>query len=62
MFAILMATPPPVEDEDAAGVDVELELLSLLEPHPAAARATTAQSTGTIRLMSLTTPPRVDPS
>jgi hypothetical protein len=65
MFCILIATPPP--DADAA-VDAPLELDPLLVellfelPQPAAASATTAQSAGRIRLMFITTPPRVDPS
>jgi hypothetical protein len=67
MFCILIATPPL--DDAAAAVEVEpLELDPLLVelllelPQPAAARATIAQSTSRIRLMSITTPPRVDPS
>jgi hypothetical protein len=53
MFCILIATPP-LDEDDAAGVDVELLALDpllvelLLElPQPAAARATTAQSAST---------------
>jgi hypothetical protein len=65
MFCILIATPPP--DDEAAPVDaLELEPLlvePLLElPQPAAASATTAQSASRIRVMSITTPPRVVPS
>jgi hypothetical protein len=58
----LIATPPP--DDDAAVDELDpllVELLSELR-QPAAASATTAQSAGTIRLMFITTPPRVDPS
>jgi hypothetical protein len=64
MFCILIATPPP----DDAAVDAPLELDPLLVellfelPQPAAASATTAQSAGRIRLMFITTPPRVHPS
>jgi hypothetical protein len=69
MFCILIVTPPP--DDEAAAVDVDVEALELdpllvellLElPQPAAASATTAQSASTIRLMFITTPPRVVPS
>jgi hypothetical protein len=67
MFCILIVTPPP--DDEAAAVDVEaLELDALVVelllelPQPAAASATTAQSASRIRLMSITTPPRVVPS
>jgi hypothetical protein len=67
MFCILIVTPPP--DDEAAGVEVDaLELDPLLvelllePPQPAAARATTAQSASRIRLMFITTPPRVVPS
>jgi hypothetical protein len=66
MFCILIATPPPLDD--AAGVEAEPELDPLLVelllelPQPAAASATTAQSAGRIRLMFITTPPRIDPS
>jgi hypothetical protein len=64
MFCILIATPPL---DDAAAVEpLELDPLLvelLLElPQPAAASATTAQSAGRIRLMFITTSPRVDPS
>jgi hypothetical protein len=70
MFCILMATPPPEDDEDAAAVEDEaagvlepllVELLSEL-PQPAAARAPIAHRASGILLMSITTPPRVDPS
>jgi hypothetical protein len=67
MFCILIATPPPDDDEDAA-VEEPLELDPLLVellfelPQPATASAATAQSAGRIRLMLITTPPRVDPS
>jgi hypothetical protein len=67
MFCILIVTPPP--DDEAAAVDVDaLELDPLLVelllelPQPAAASATTAQSASRIRVMSITTPPRVVPS
>jgi hypothetical protein len=67
MFCILIATPPP--EDEAAAVDVEAPELDpllvelLLElPQPAAANATTAQSASRIRLMFITTPPRVVPS
>jgi hypothetical protein len=65
MLAILIATAPP--DDEAAAVDaLELDPLLvelLLElPQPAAASATTAQSASRIRLMFITTPPRVVPS
>jgi hypothetical protein len=67
MFCILIVTPPP--DDEAAAVDVEaLELDPLLVelllelPQPAAVSATTAQSANRIRLMFITTPPRVVPS
>jgi hypothetical protein len=65
MFCILIVTPPP--DDEAAAVDPpELDPLLvelLLElPQPAAASATTAQSASRIRLMFITTPPRVVPS
>jgi len=67
-----MATPPPDDDEDAAAVEDEaagvlvlapllVELLFEL-PHPAAARATIAHRASRILLMSITTPPPVDPS
>jgi len=63
----LIATPPP--DDEAAAVDVgALELDPLLVelllelPQPAAASATIAQSASRIRLMLITTPPRVVPS
>jgi hypothetical protein len=65
MFCILIVTPPP--DDEAAAVDAPeldpllVELLSEL-PQPAAASATTAQSASRIRLMFITTPPRVVPS
>jgi len=67
MFCILIVTPPP--DDEAAAVDVDAPELDpllvelLLElPQPAAASATTAQSASRIRLMFITTPPRVVPS
>jgi hypothetical protein len=67
MFCILIVTPPP--DDEAAAVDVDaLELDPLLVellfelPQPAAASATTAQSASRIRVMFITTPPRVVPS
>jgi hypothetical protein len=72
MFCILIVTPPP--DDEAAAVDVDaLELVALLVvelleelllelPQPAAASATTAQSASRIRVMFITTPPRVVPS
>jgi hypothetical protein len=67
MFCILIVTPPA--DDEAAAVDVEaLELAPLLVelllelPQPAAASATTAQSASRIRVMFITTPPRVVPS
>jgi hypothetical protein len=64
MFCIVMATPPPLEDEedvDAGALELEPPL-SWPPPHPAAARATTAHRASSIRLMFMTTPPRADPS
>jgi hypothetical protein len=67
MFCILTVTPPA--DDEAAAVEVDaLELVALLVelllelPQPAAASATTAQSASRIRVMFITTPPRVVPS
>jgi hypothetical protein len=67
MFCILIVTAPP--DDEAAAVDAgALELDPLLvellldPPQPAAASATTAQSASRIRVMFITTPPRVVPS
>jgi hypothetical protein len=67
MFCILIATP--LADVEAAAVEVDaLELVALLVelllelPQPAAASATTAQSASRIRVMFITTPPRVVPS
>jgi hypothetical protein len=55
MFAILMATAPPLEDEDdvAAGLELDPLLLEELEfpPQPAAARATRAQSRSRVLFM-----------
>jgi hypothetical protein len=69
MFCILIVTPPDDDaaavDDDAAGVleldPLLVELLFVL-PQPAAATATIAQSASRILLMSITTPPRIDPS